>query len=112
MSPPPYCQVYGARTLYMMRIKQHGIAGGPLLQEEPRILGADEPQPTKGLARTEPMRRLFPWGPYQAPRGGAVSLDHSGGNGRGGRNGQGGAPSGGAAGPNCLTRLTRALAIT
>ena len=29
---PPYCQVYGARTLYMMRIKQHGIAGGPLLQ--------------------------------------------------------------------------------
>ena len=26
--PPPYCQVYGARTLYMMRIKQHGIAGG------------------------------------------------------------------------------------
>ena len=30
--PPPYCQVYGARTLYMMRIKQHGIAGGPLLQ--------------------------------------------------------------------------------
>ena len=30
--PPPYCQVYGARTLYMMRIKQHDIAGGPLLQ--------------------------------------------------------------------------------
>ena len=29
-SPPPYCQVYGARALYMMRIKLHGNAGGPL----------------------------------------------------------------------------------
>ena len=32
--------------------------------------------------------------------------------GRGGRNGQGGALSWGAAGPNCLTRLTSPLAIT
>ena len=39
-------------------------------------------QDPKGLNFTEPMWRLRPWRSSSGPRGGAVSLEHSGGNGR------------------------------
>ena len=73
-----------------------------------RIRACNEQLRSEGravLAFTEPMRRLFPWGPHQVPE--EVPSHWITVAATGGADGTGkAAPSqGGAAGPNCLTRL-------
>ena len=108
--PPPYCQVYGARTLYMMLIKQHGIAVGPerRTQKNKCRRGRGKRRRGRGADTMGPSLRVFTLQPGNREAGGGAAAAA----GRRRRNGQGGALSWGAAFPNCLTRLTRALAIT